>query len=178
MRAGPPKVIEAVVAVLVPPASREHVLGDLQERYTDPWHYFADAMSAVPGAIAGRVIRTVDWHVLAMQAGALYFSFLAAAWSALGPAYLYQHGDFLRLLLPVGLVVAGLALADAYGRRRRCAPPVGAMLGVGAAIALSLAKLALPASILLSGGVLGVVLICSLRMWFPPSGNRPRGEVL
>jgi hypothetical protein len=33
VEACPPKVIERVVQLLMPPASREHVLGDLSERY-------------------------------------------------------------------------------------------------------------------------------------------------
>jgi hypothetical protein len=44
MEAGPPKVIEAVVRTLVPPASREHVLGDLRERYVSPGRYVIDAL--------------------------------------------------------------------------------------------------------------------------------------
>ncbi|MGO9259775.1 MAG: hypothetical protein ACLQU1_26200 [Bryobacteraceae bacterium] len=178
MRAGPPKIIESVMAWLLPPASREHVLGDLQERYAGLRSYLADAASAVPGAIAGRILRTTDWQVLAMEAGALYLSFLTAAWAVVGAAYLSQHGDFLRLLLPVALAVLALIVGDAYGGCAQRTPVVEAGLGVGCAVAVSKANAALPAWILFSGGALGVVLISTLRRWFPPGGNRPRGEVL
>lgn len=178
MRAGPPKIIESLVTLLLPPASREHVLGDLQERYTSTRGYLADALSAVPGAVAGRILRTTDWQVLAMEAGALYISLLLAAWTALGAAYLHQHSAFVRLLLPVGVAVLLLVLRDAYSCSPRRSPALEAGFGVGGALAVSHGNVALPASILFSGGALGVVLISSLRMWFPPGGNRPRGEVL
>jgi hypothetical protein len=182
MRNGPPKVIESVVAMLLPPASREHVLGDLQERYAGTRSYLSDAASAVPGAIAGRLLRTFDWHVLAREAGALYLSFLTVAWAALGAAYLWQHGDFLRLLLPVAVAVAAFVVGAAYSGPAGHTPVVEAGLGVGCAVAVSKAGVAangtLPAWILFSGGALGVVLISTLRMWFPHRGNRPRGEVL
>jgi len=178
MRAGPPKIIESMVALLVPPASREHVLGDLHERYTDLRGYLVDARSAVPGAIAGRILRTTDWQVLAMEASALYLSFLAAGWAAMGAAYLYGHGDFLRLLLPVGLAMLALVLRDAYGSSPWRVPVLAPGLIVGCTVGLWVPGVALPVSILFSGGALGVVLICGLRKWFPPSGNRPRGEVL
>ncbi|HTX38358.1 MAG TPA: hypothetical protein VME43_25195 [Bryobacteraceae bacterium] len=178
MFAGPPKIIESVVALLVPPAAREHVLGDLRERYAGTRSYLSDAVSAVPGAIAGRMLRITDWQVLAMEAGALYLSFLTAAWATLGAAYLCQHGDFLRLLLPVALALAALVVSDVYDSGARRTPVLAAGLGVGCAVALTEGKLALPAWILCSGGALGVVLISTVRMWFPPGGNRPRGEVL
>jgi hypothetical protein len=178
MSAGPPKVIESLVALLIPPASREHVLGDLRERFAGTRSYLADALSAVPGAIAGRMLRITDWQVLAMEAGALYLSFLSAAWAALGAAYLSQHGDFLRLLLPVALAMLALVVSDVYNGDARRMPILAAGFGIGCAAAVSQANVALPASILFSGGALGVVLISTMRIWFPPGGNRPRGEVL
>lgn len=178
MRAGPPKIVEWLVALLVPPAAREHVLGDLQERYTDLRGYLADALSAVPGAIAGRVLRTADWQVLAIEAGALYLSLLTAAWAALGAAYLCRHGAFLRLLLPVALAMLALVLRDVYAGSARRALALEAGLGVGGALAVSSSNMALPPAILFSGGLLGAILISTFRICFPPGGNRPRGEVL
>jgi hypothetical protein len=178
MRAGPPKVIESLVALLVPPAAREHVLGDLRERFVNSRSYLSDAISAVPGAIAGRVLRITDWQVLVMEVSALYISFLTAAWVALGVPYLFEHGDFLRLLLPVVLAVLALTVGDVYDGRARRTPILPAVLGVASGVAFSQANVALPASILFSGGAVGVVLVSTLRMWFPPGGNRPRGEVL
>ena len=39
----PPVLIDAVVRTLIPPACREHVVGDLWERYRSPWQFVLDA---------------------------------------------------------------------------------------------------------------------------------------
>ena len=54
----PPKVIERVVQLLMPPASREHVLGDLSERYVSPRQYLVDALRTLPFVVVSRVRRT------------------------------------------------------------------------------------------------------------------------
>jgi hypothetical protein len=184
MRAGPPKIIESMVALLVPPASREHVLGDLRERYAGTRSYLSDAVSAVPGAIAGRIIRTIGWRLLAMEACVLYLSFLAGAWGALGAGYLFQHGGFLRLLLPVAVDLAVLAVADVYGSGERSSLGFEAAFGAwcGATLAVVSQVNGVPVvRLMYSAAAMGVVLSLSLRivrMWFPHCGNRPRGEVL
>ena len=80
MNRGPSKAVEAIVAVFVPPACREEVLGDLHERYRSPLPYAWEALCTAPLVIASRVRRTTDPQVLLMQAFALYMSFLGAAW--------------------------------------------------------------------------------------------------
>ena len=178
MRDGPSKIIEAVVGLLVPPASREHVLGDLRERYAGTRSYLSDALSAVPGAIAGRLLRTTGWQLVALRAGALYLSFLVAAWAAFGAAWLRQHGEYLRLLLPAGLATLVLVVGELYAEARSAALLATAFaVGCGVVVAAECNGV-LPAPILCSGGVLAAILISTLRVWFPPGGNRPRGEVL
>ena len=54
----PPKVIERVVQLLIPPASREHVLGDLSERYESTRQYLVDALRTLPFVVVSRVRRT------------------------------------------------------------------------------------------------------------------------
>ena len=44
----PPVVIENIVRLLVPPASREHVMGDLRERYRSPRQYLLDVFQGLP----------------------------------------------------------------------------------------------------------------------------------
>ena len=68
MPSAPPRVMEAVVGFLLPPACREHVLGDLHERYTSPRQYLVDALLAVPLVIASRIRRTTDPDVFLMEA--------------------------------------------------------------------------------------------------------------
>lgn len=58
MHSRPPAVIENMVRLLVPPASREHVMGDLSERYRSPRQYLMDAFQSLPLIIASQVRRT------------------------------------------------------------------------------------------------------------------------
>ena len=58
MEARPPALIDALVRRLVPPACREHVVGDLWERYTSPRHYALDAVRTIPAVVASQIRRT------------------------------------------------------------------------------------------------------------------------
>src|SRR5215813_6090208 len=83
MNAGPPRVLQAVVGSLLPPASREHVLGDLEERFKQSGsavQYLSDAIGAMPYVIWGQAQRNVDARLLAVEALALTASFAAAAY--------------------------------------------------------------------------------------------------
>ena len=96
MEPAPPKTTEAIVAWLVPPACREHVVGDLHERYTSRGQYIAEAVCTIPLVVASRIRRTTDPQVLLMEAFALYLSFLGVAWKLDG-ALLYEQWGYLRL---------------------------------------------------------------------------------
>src|SRR5215471_5311467 len=54
MNSGPSKTAEAIVAVFVPPACREEVLGDLHERYSSSGQYGLDAVRTIPLVIISR----------------------------------------------------------------------------------------------------------------------------
>jgi hypothetical protein len=56
----PPPWLEFLISRVVPPACREHVLGDFSERYTSPRQYAADALRTLPFVIAGQIRRTSD----------------------------------------------------------------------------------------------------------------------
>jgi hypothetical protein len=75
----PPKWLERLVWILLPPDYREPVLGDLQERYRSPAHYLLDAISAVPAAIIGKIRRTTPFPALLLEVVLVYASFFAAA---------------------------------------------------------------------------------------------------
>ena len=185
MRPTPPKVAEAVVGLLIPPACREHVLGDLHERYTGPRRYVADAVGTVPRVIVSRIRRTTDPQVFVMEASALYFSFLAAARWLGGTSFLYERSGFLRLAIPALVALLALMLADAYARPGKRLPRkavLEATLGVAfaflsqAALSVTYPPSVVPGWIMISGGALSVVLVSTLRMLFPPDGRRPRAS--
>ena len=58
MTSRPPAAIESVVALFVPPLAREHVLGDLAERYTSRGQYVRDALRTVPAVVTSQIRRT------------------------------------------------------------------------------------------------------------------------
>ena len=121
MCSGPSKAAEAIVAVFVPPACREEVLGDLHERYSSRRQYGLDALRTVPLVIISRMRRTADPQVLLIQAFALYASFLGAAWLKAG-ALLREEWGLLRLAVPAGMAMLGLILEDTYADSGRQSP--------------------------------------------------------
>jgi hypothetical protein len=184
MKAAPSKAAEAVLGVLIPPACREQVLGDLRERYNGPVRYFSDALSAVPCVIISRIRRTTDPQVLLMEAFALYLSFVGVAWISGQSAFLYEPWGLVRLAIPTAVVPVALVLADAYAdpaRRSPIKPMAQTAFCIGLAF-LSQAtfwatdpELAVPARIMLYGAGISLVLVSALRIFFPNDDNRPRG---
>jgi hypothetical protein len=182
--ASPPRKIEAFVGFFVPPACREHVLGDLHERYESTPRYVAEAILTVPRVIEGRIRRTTDGQVFVMEACVLYISFLAAAWKLDPRLFLLESWWLLRLWVPVAAALAALVLWDAYTDPRR-RPPLRPILeatfamGIGAvtqAIAASIwPEIALPRMVVIAGGGLSVLLLATLRMLFPPNKHHLRG---
>lgn len=61
-----PQSLERGIGWLVPPASREHVLGDLAELYRSPGQYLWEALGVLPGVILGQIRRTTDTPRLLM----------------------------------------------------------------------------------------------------------------
>ena len=169
----PPKAIEAMVAILIPPACREEVLGDLHERFTSTQQYIADSVFAVPCVVASRIRRTTDSQILAMEAFAVYLSFLCAAWQWAGRAFLGEQRGLIRLAIPTVAALIALILRRAYavpGRRSRWAPFLDGAAGTGGAVLSQAAlwnierELVLPLWILISGCATSVLLLAALRM--------------
>ena len=179
MRPAPPRVLEAVVGLLIPPACREHVLGDLPERYTSAWLYIKDVLDAIPRVIASRVRRTTDPQVLLMEAFALYVSFLAVAWRLDGLPFLYEQHGFVRLGVPAAAAVVALVLGDAYSAARRSTlmPLLESALSVGggflsqALLAVAGRELLVPRWTMISGAAMSLLLLSTLRALFPPDAG-------
>ena len=67
MEARPPALMEAVVRLLTPAACREHVLGDLCERYRSRRQYAFEALTTIPFVVASRIRRTSSIGLLTLQ---------------------------------------------------------------------------------------------------------------
>jgi hypothetical protein len=183
MPSGPSKTAEAIVAVFVPPACREEVVGDLHERYSSAGQYGLEALRTIPLVILSRIHRTADPQVLLMQAFAWYTSFLGAAWLE-DRAFLSEPWGLLRLAIPAAMALLGLILEDAYAKPGRRSPlnlARGPVLGLGLALLsqgmfrISNPDLALPSWIMYYGCVLGLLLSSTVRILFPPVTDQLQG---
>ena len=185
MRAGPPQAIRAIVALLIPPACKEEVLGDLEERFLSTPHYLRDALHALPCIILSKIRRTADPHLLLMHAFVLYLSYFAAAWF-LDLPLLEESWGLARLAFPAALTLLALVLEDAYAKPGARSPlrlVRGPVLGLAwallsqAALWAGHSTLALPLWIALSGGSLALLLTSALRMLFSPPSTSRQGPV-
>jgi hypothetical protein len=183
MDPGPSKGAEALVAIFVPPACREEVLGDLHERYRSPSQYIWDAACTVPLVIMSRIRRTADPQVLLMQVFALYVSFLGAAWFT-NRALLREQWGLMRLAIPAAIAMLGPLLEDAYaspGRRSPLKLVRGPVIGVGLALVsqgmlqAGDSDLALPRWMLFYGCAMSLLLSSAVRLLFPPVADQLQG---
>lgn len=104
----PPERLEWLVQILIPPASRETVAGDLRELYRSPSQYIAMAARTIPFVLISHIRRTANPPVLAIQG---FFLFCCLVATSLVPAS--PTGRVLAIFLSVLLLIAML-LADAY----------------------------------------------------------------
>ena len=181
MRSSPSKAAEAIVAILIPPACREQVLGDLHERYRSSIQYGWEAFWTVPLVILSRIRRTADPPVVLLQAIALYASFLAAAWLQ-GGALLREPLGPLRLAVPAAMALLGLVLDDVYanpGRPRNIAQAPAVAIAFAAVsqgmVLVSKSFLAIPIWTTVLGCAIGLILSSVVRILFPPISNQPQG---
>jgi hypothetical protein len=183
MSSGPPKIAETMVALLIPPACREEIVGDLHQRFESPLQYAADAFHTVPLVVLSRMRRTADPQILLIQAFALYMSFLGAAWLA-DPSLLQRRWGLFRLAIPAAITLLGLLLDDIYANpATRSAlhfargPLLGILLAFASQEMLWLGKpdLTVPRSIVFYGCAMSLLLSSALRMLFPPVTSRLLG---
>ena len=78
MNRQPPVFLERVVGRLIPPAAREHVLGDLSERYKSPVQYVIDAGRTVPFIVSSQLQRSGHSAAPVVQTEVLRVSMLLA----------------------------------------------------------------------------------------------------
>jgi hypothetical protein len=177
MVSGPPKTFEALVAIVIPPACREEVLGDLHERYRSAAQYGLDAAGTVPFVILSRIHRTADSRALLIRAFAFYASLLAAAWIN-SAALLRDDWGLLRLAIPAAAAMLGVMLGDAYanpGLQRPLKLTLVPVQGAGLALAsqgliwLFSPDFAVPRSVLLYGCAGGLLLSSGVRILFLPT---------
>lgn len=177
MESGPPKIAEALVCWLLPPACREEVLGDMRERNQSFAQYLVEATCTIPSVIYSRIRRTTDAVLTLMGAVSMYTAFvMSARW--LAPQLLLSEYGLARLAIPPVIFVVAIILADVYSdpkRRSSLKPLFGPALGLALSYAIELNhSLSIPAPVLAWGGALSLLLVSTLRLFFPPVAERPQ----
>lgn len=180
----PPKLLENLLRLLLPPASREHVLGDLLERYTSPKSYTIEALSVLGPVIISRIRRTTDIQVFLMETLTIYLSFAAAGWYLGEQNFLYHQAGFVRLAVPTSVAVVSLLFCNAYSSSpegKSFLTPILQSTGslslafLGQAVVFDmLPSFAVPFQTLLYGSLLSVLLVSPLRVLFPPVHRLPK----
>jgi hypothetical protein len=172
---GPPKAIEAVVALLIPPARREEVLGDLHERYHGAAAYLLDASRTVPHVVVNQVRRKAKPRLVISEAFALYLAFTIASPGSITSCLHKATAVPCAIVSLIALAV--LALMDAYvqpgGRTEKrlglqSLAAVAIACAAGAVIGVANPMVALPRRSLLVGGVIAALLV-----WRAAAGEGP-----
>lgn len=68
----PPETLDRIVRLLIPPAAREAVVGDLWETYQSPAQYAREALGTVPFVVFSQMRRHFNLPALMLQAILLY----------------------------------------------------------------------------------------------------------
>lgn len=114
----PPRWLDGLAGRLVPPASAEHVLGDLTECSSSDLEYLRHLASILPGAIWIQVRRR--GHRAGVRLNAILSALvLVVAHGFPRAPFFAEPWALLRLALPWALWVTGCILAAAYGLRDR-----------------------------------------------------------
>jgi hypothetical protein len=164
MESGPPKIIQ----LLIPPACREEVLGDLREESAGLGKMLHTAFYV----LLSRVRRTSDPVVLLMEALALYTAFVVVAgWTQ--PVLLFDPAGLLALAIPPAAMLVVLILSDAYSdpKKKSLYKPMQAVI-LGAVFAAAAGIEFLPRLVLMMGTGFGALLILPIRTIFPPVTER------
>jgi hypothetical protein len=174
METHPPKLIEGIVGALIPPACREHVLGDLYERYTSRAQYILDAAATLPFVIASQVRRSFNIQLFFSQACVIYLAFGGAS-LATGRANLYDMQALVPPAIVIGILLLALVFCDAYADPQNRSPrrvyfevlfALSCAYGGEVAIRFFDPEWALPMGVMLAGSAVCAPMLLMLRRMF------------
>jgi hypothetical protein len=114
MKPEPPRTLQTIARYLLPQGAREHVLGDLQEQYSEtssPARYLLNVLSILPYVIRGQAARNLDGRLVAVEAAALAASLALATLKMTPEARL---ASFPGMVCLMGAALLALALGDIY----------------------------------------------------------------
>jgi len=164
METRPPELIERIAGLLIPPACREQVLGDLAERFTSTGQYLADLASLLPYVIASRIRRNWDPNQALIEGFAAFVSYVGALyWLQADRAGMIQWIGF-----AMALTLALLALVDAYARPNATVPAVRVLIACSFCVLILVWALPAYAGTWALGGLTCTALIAGHRTLLPP----------
>ena len=110
----PSRHLESVFAALLPPACREHVLGDLSECAETRGQYIGVFLAILPKVVVSATRRKLRWGTgVGLMAGLSAVALAIAALVTRGPVL--PEMEWLRWAAPWMMWTSGCALAAAYG---------------------------------------------------------------
>ena len=112
METRPPRLIEAIIERLVPPACRESVLGDWNERYASTSEYALRALSSLPFLVASQVRRTFKVENVVTEAVVIYLAFALECFAR--PASLLGREVLIPILIVICTALLALVIRNAY----------------------------------------------------------------
>ena len=157
--------VERIVGWLIPPASREEVLGDLRERCGA--NFLGEALRVVPFVIVSRIRRTADPVMVLMETLGVFLPFVLAA--RLDRRLFEEPSGLARLETPVAIVILVLLLADAYADPKKRSP-LRAVLAPTLGMAIAFAVPVLPWPVMMWAGISAVGIVTAIRVIFSPVG--------
>ena len=179
VESGPPKMMEKVIAILIPPACREEIVGDLHERYHDRRQYCMEALLTLPLVIYSRIRRTTCPGVLLLEGLALYLAFSASALYTGQFQVLMEQAGYLKLAAPMLAALLSMVVVDAYAgavTRLFLGPVLAFAILLSSGVHSTNTELAFPSfRMILFGSMVGMLLVTALRLLFAPGDHRPTG---
>jgi hypothetical protein len=166
MESRPPKIVERLASILIPPACREQVLGDLAECFTSSPRYIRAVLSIVPYLIASRIRRTWNPQLTLLEAFAAFVCYTGAAF--LLPVDRSFTTQWIGLA--TAITVAGLLLADAYRPPDSNQPVTSALVAALTSAVIMVAVNAENSAVWTLGAVFSALLISLGRYWLPTGG--------
>jgi len=133
----PPALLDRLLSLLLPRASRDAVMGDLWERYRSPGQFAAEGMRTVPHIVASRARRTSSAAIIGLQ-----LFILGACLGSLDPGISPRGVPYMaRAAIPGVLVLLALILRNVY-RGEETPVRRGIMDAVAAVVAILASQLA------------------------------------
>ena len=171
MTSGPPRYLEVILEILLPPRRREELLGDLAERYVSPAQYARDVLTVLPAILWSQIRRTTGFEAALLEFCLLQLSFLLSAGTLDAEVVLRTFPA--ALAMQIGFVIA---LAFEVPVPGAAAFAVAWTMLIEGLLKLAAPEIAMNSWNLVIASSFGVLLLCGSRVFLrkgDPMPNQP-----